>query len=134
MAKVYEKNLKLAEDERKFSMLLVGHDDTPEGVAGYLKDSKLGCAAVKTPIGKLKYGEPITTLLTKGYTGTIPAVLLLDKDGELVTRDQREILVKLNKLARGKSKRVREREARAAAKKKAAEEAAAKEKEAAKEE
>ena len=106
-------------------MLLVAHDDSEEGVQRYLIDSKLGCSAVKTPIGKMKFGEPLTTALTNGYTGSIPAVLLLDKDGKLVTRDQREILLKLNKLARGKSKRVKEREARAAAKAaKAAKEAA----------
>ena len=128
MAKIYEKNLKLEKDERKFSMLLVAHDDTEEGVANYLKSSKLGCAAVKTPIGELKFGEPITDLLTTGYAGQIPAVLLLDKDGKLVTRNEREVLLKLNRLARGKSQRVKDREARAAAKKKAAEEAAAKEK------
>ena len=121
MAKIYEKNLELAADERKFSLILVGHDDTEQGVADYLKASGLGCAAVKTPIGKLEYGEPLTTLLTNGYAGSIPAVLLLDKDGKLVTRDQREILLKLNKLSRGKSKRVKDREARAAAKKAAAE-------------
>jgi len=121
LAKIYEKNLELAADERKFSLILVGHDDTEQGVADYLKASGLGCAAVKTPIGKLEYGEPLTTLLTNGYAGSIPAVLLLDKDGKLVTRDQREILLKLNKLSRGKSKRVKDREARAAAKKAAAE-------------
>lgn len=107
-------------------MMLVSHDDSEEGVQRYLVDSKLGFAAVKTPIGEMKYGEPMTTALTNGYAGSIPAVLLLDKDGKLVTRDPREIVLKLNKLARGKSKRVKEREARAAAK--AAAEAAAKEK------
>jgi hypothetical protein len=121
LAKIQEKNLKLDEADRKFSMLLVGHDDSEEGVVQYLKDSKLGCAAVKTPIGKLKYGEPLTTLLTTGYARSIPAVLLLDKDGKLVSRDQREIVLKLNKLARGKSQRVKDREARAAAKAAAAE-------------
>ncbi|MGI9241601.1 MAG: TlpA family protein disulfide reductase [Verrucomicrobiales bacterium] len=121
MAKLNQKNLALAADERKFNLILVGHDDTTEGVASYLKKSGLGCAAVKTPIGKMEFGEPLTTLLTNGYTGSIPAVLLLDKDGKLVSRDQREILLKLNKLSRGKSKRVKEREARAAAKKAAAE-------------
>jgi hypothetical protein len=125
LAKIYQKNLELAADERKFSLILVGHDDTEDGVAAYLKASGLGCAAVKTPIGKLEYGEPLTTLLTTGYTGSIPALLLLDKDGRLVTRDQREVLLKLNRLSRGKSNRVKEREARAAAK--AAAEAAAKE-------
>ena len=125
MAKINEKNLKLAEDERKFNIVLVGHDDSEEGVASYLKSSGLACAAVKTPIGKIEYGEPVTDLLTNGYAGSIPALLLLDKDGKLVTRDQREVLLKLNKLSRGKSTRVKEREARAAAKK-AAEEAAAK--------
>lgn len=125
LAKIYQKNLELAADERKFSLILVGHDDTEDGVADYLKASGLGCAAVKTPIGKLEYGEPLTTLLTTGYTGSIPALLLLDKDGRLVTRDQREVLLKLNRLSRGKSQRVKEREARAAAK--AAAEAAAKE-------
>lgn len=123
LAKIYQKNLELAADERKFSLILVAHDDTEEGVADYLKASGLGCAAVKTPIGKLEDGEPLTTLLTNGYTGSIPAVLLLDKDGKLVTRDQREVLLKLNKLSRGKSKRVKS-EARAAAKKVAAEAAA----------
>ena len=121
LAKIYEKNLKLDKEERKFSMLLVAHDDTEEGVTNYLKSSKLGCSAVKTPIGKMKYGEPLTDLLTNGYEGSIPAVLLLDKEGKLVSRDQREIMLRLNKLARGKSKRVKEREARAAAKKKAEE-------------
>ena len=126
LAKINEKNLKLAKDERKFDLVLVAHDDTEEGVATYLKDSGLGCAAVKTPIGKLEFGDPVTRLLINGYTGTIPALLLLDKDGKLVTRDQREVLLKLNKLSRGKSQRVKDREARAADKKKAAEEAAAK--------
>jgi hypothetical protein len=116
LAKIQEKNLKLAKEDRKFGMLLVAHDDTKEGVASYLLDSKLGCAAVKTPIGELKYGEPLTDLLTNGYAGTIPAVLLLDKEGNLVTRDLREVILKLNKLARGKSSRVKEREAREAAK------------------
>jgi len=124
LAKIYEKNLALDEGERKFSMVLVAHDDTEEGVGNYLKASGLGCSAVKTPIAKLKYGEPMVNLLTNGYTGTIPAVLLLDKEGKLVTRDRREVLLKLNKLSRGKSKRVKEREARAAAKAKAAAEAA----------
>jgi len=117
LAKIYEKNLKLAKDERRFNLLLVGHDDTEEGVETYLKDSGLGCPAVKTPIGKLEFGEPLTNLLTNGYTGTIPALLLLDKEGKLVTRDQREVLLKLSSLARGKSKRVKDREAREAAKK-----------------
>jgi hypothetical protein len=117
LAKINEKNLKLDESERKFSLLLVGHDDTEDGIAKYLIDSKLGCAAVKTPIGKLEYGEPVTDLLTNGYAGSIPALLLLDKDGKLVTRDMREVLLKLNKLSRGKSKRIKAREARAAAKK-----------------
>ena len=125
LAKIYQKNLELAADERKFSLILVGHDDTEDGVADYLKASGLGCSAVKTPIGKLEYGEPLTTLLTTGYTGSIPALLLLDKDGRLVTLDQREVLLKLNRLSRGKSKRVKEREERAAVK--AAAEAAAKE-------
>ena len=116
LAKIQEKNLKLDKSERKFSMMLVGHDDSEEGVQRYLIDSKLGFAAVKTPINKMEYGEPLTTALTNGYAGVIPAVLLLDKDGKLVSRDQREIVLKLNKLARGKSKRVKEREARAAAK------------------
>ena len=121
LAKLNQKNLALAADERKFNLILVGHDDTEEGVANYLKKSGLGSAAVKTPIGKLEFGEPLTTLLTNGYAGSIPALLLLDKDGKLVSRDQREVLLKLNKLSRGKSKRVKEREARAAAKKAAAE-------------
>ena len=119
LAKIQEKNLELDEVDRKFQMVLVGHDDSEQGVVEYLQSSKLGCAAVKTPISKMKFGEPVTDLLTTGYAGTIPAVLLLDKDGKLVTRDQREILLKLNKLARGKSQRVLEREAGAGEKAKA---------------
>ena len=134
MAKIYQKNLKLDKGERKFNLVLVGHDESPEGVASYLKASGLGCAAAKTPMIKMEYGEPVTNLLTNGYAGVIPALLLLDKEGKLVTRNPREVLLKVNKLSRGKSKRVKEREARAAAKKKAAEEAAAKAKEEAKEE
>ena len=126
LAKFQEKNEALDEEERKFSMLLVGHDDSEEGIASYLKDSKLGCAAIKTPINELKAADPLTKVLANGYTGTIPALMLLDKEGKLVSRDQREVLLKLKSLTRGKSDRVKKREARAAAK--AAAEAASEEK------
>jgi hypothetical protein len=118
LVKLNEKNKALG-DDKKFNLVLVGHDDSKEGVAAYLQASGLGCAGAKLPISEMEFGEPAVTLLTKGYEGSIPALLLLDAEGNLVTRDQREVMLKLNKLVRGKSKRAQEREARAAAKKKA---------------
>ena len=97
-------------------MMLVGHDNSAEDVAKYLKDSKLGSAAVKTPINDLDAKDPMTQAILTGYSGTVPSLVLLDKDGKLVTADQREVLLKLKSLTRGKSDRVKKREARAAAK------------------
>ena len=96
LASINKKNLKLG-DKRKFQVVLVGYDQNDAKNESYLKDSKLGCPAVK-----LKEKASLKELLEKGDTGFIPNIVLLKPDGSMVSNDKGGVLKKLEKLAAGK--------------------------------
>ena len=87
-----EKNIKLG-DKKKFQLILVDYDRSPEAFIKYLKSSKINWPAIK--LDQKKSVEKLTKL---GETGFIPNVVMLKPDGSMVSNDRAEVLKRLEKL------------------------------------
>ena len=86
-----EKNIKLG-DKKKFQLVLVDYDRTPEGLVKYLKSSKINWPAIK-----LDQKKNLKKLVSLGETGFIPNIVLIKPDGSMVSNDRAEVLKKLEK-------------------------------------
>ena len=86
-----EKNIKLG-DKKKFQLVLVDYDRTPEGLVKYLKSSKINWPAIK-----LDQKKNLKKLVSLGETGFIPNIVLIKTDGSMVSNDRAEVLKKLEK-------------------------------------
>ena len=87
MVSLNEKNIKLG-DKKKFQLILVDYDRSPEALIKYLKSSKINWPAIK--LDQKKSVEKLTKL---GETGFIPK-----PDGSMVSNDRAEVLKRLEKL------------------------------------
>ena len=92
MVSLNEKNIKLG-DKKKFQLILVDYDRSPEALIKYLKSSKINWPAIK--LDQKKSVEKLTKL---GETGFIPNVVMLKPDGSMVSNDRVEVLKRLEKL------------------------------------
>ncbi len=86
-----EKNIKLG-DKKKFQLVLVDYDRTPEGLVKYLKSSKINWPAIK-----LDQKKNLKKLVSLGETGFIPNIVLIKPDGSMESNDRAEVLKKLEK-------------------------------------
>ena len=91
MVSLNEKNIKLG-DKKKFQLVLVDYDRTPEGLVKYLKSSKINWPAIK-----LDQKKNLKKLVSLGETGFIPNIVLIKPDGSMVSNDRAEVLNKLEK-------------------------------------
>ena len=91
MVSLNEKNIKLG-DKKKFQLILVDYDRTPEGLVKYLKSSKINWPAIK-----LDQKKNLKKLVSLGETGFIPNIVLIKPDGSMVSNDRAEVLKKLEK-------------------------------------
>ena len=78
--------------KKKFQLVLVDYDRTKEGLAKYLKSSKMNWPAIK--LDQMKSVKKLTSL---GETGFIPNVVLLKPDGSMVSNNKEEVIKKLEK-------------------------------------
>ncbi|MEM7386956.1 MAG: thioredoxin-like domain-containing protein [Verrucomicrobiota bacterium] len=70
-------------------VILVNHDTDQKKMNSYMTKSKM-------PFPGLKKSENKTSILTKAYEAKfLPTLLLLDKNGKVVSDDQKTVLKKL---------------------------------------
>ena len=84
MVSLNEKNIA---DKKKFQLVLVDYDRTPEGLVKYLKSSKINWPAIK-----LDQKKNLKKLVSLGETGFIPNIVLIKPDGSMVSNDRAEVL------------------------------------------
>lgn len=92
MASINDRNLNLGEGI-KFQLILVGYDPTEEGNANYITSKKLNFPALK-----VEGREPVFPVLMVGNTGSIPQIVVMKPDGELITNDEAKALAMLEEL------------------------------------
>jgi hypothetical protein len=89
LAQIYDKALAL--DTRNFEIILIGYDESAAKHEKYMAKSK-----IKWPAMTFDDKEKLEKVVTLGETGFLPNLVLVSKDGKVLTNDRKEVLAKLN--------------------------------------